>query len=124
MRYVCVEENKVISILAYEPEVPASVSVIAISDEQYKSLEDDVAYFDVVTLTVVSRSQQHLQNKEIERNNAVEREFLNSTDWMVLRQLRQKALGLNTSLTEQEFIELEQQRHDSANRIVTVNTQD
>jgi hypothetical protein len=59
-----------------------------------------------------------LEQKERDVLNAVEREFLNSTDWKVMRHLRQKALGEPTSLTEEQYLELEQQRSDAASRIV------
>jgi len=59
-----------------------------------------------------------LAQKEQEKLNAVEREFLNSTDWKILRHLRQQALDLTTSLTEEQYLELEQQRQAAAARIV------
>jgi hypothetical protein len=46
--------------------------------------------------------------------NAVEREFLRSTDWQILRHIRQKSLNQTTSLTEDQYLTLEQQRADAA----------
>lgn len=45
-------------------------------------------------------------------------EFLASTDWMILRHLRQKALSQKTSLTEAEYLQLEQERANVASRVV------
>jgi glutathione peroxidase-family protein len=124
MRYICVEDNKVISVLEYSPSVPESVAVIEITEQDYENLEKGLAYFDIQSSSIISYPQEHFNNQQIEKNNAAEREFLNSTDWMVLRHLRQKFLGLNTTLSEQQYQELEQRRHESANRIVKINNQD
>jgi predicted nucleotidyltransferase len=53
-----------------------------------------------------------------ELSNGLEREFLNSTDWKILRHIRQKALNITTSLSDEEYIQLEQQREAAAARIV------
>jgi hypothetical protein len=122
MRYVCVEDDKVVSVLSYLPSVPDSVNIIEITDEEYQKLEDQTGYFDISSSSVISYPTEHFELQNIERMNAVEREFLNSTDWMILRHLRQKSLGIETTLSENQFLELEQQRHLSANRIVKINT--
>lgn len=44
--------------------------------------------------------------------------FLADSDWKVLRHIRQKALGEPTTLTEQEYLALEQQRADAASRVI------
>ena len=88
MNYVCIENNLVVSVLNYQPNVPSSVTVVEITDAQADGA------------------------------NGQEREFLNSTDWKVLRHLRQKALNITTSLSDAEYIQLEQQREAAAARIV------
>jgi hypothetical protein len=118
MHYVCLENNAVISILNYEPQAPSSVSVVAISDQDYAKIELQTHRFDIVTKTVVPIDPSILANKTVEQSNAIEREFLNSTDWQVLRHIRQKALGIPTSLTDVEYLTLEQNRNDAASRIV------
>ena len=52
--------------------------------------------------------------------NAEASNFLSSTDWKVIRHLGQKALNITTSLTEQEYLALEQQRQEARQRIVLV----
>lgn len=121
MKYLCLENKTVISILAYEPTVPDSVTVIPITDDQYQKLEDRSAWFDIDSKSIVDHDDSHFQTREILKNNAAEREFLNSTDWMILRHLRQKVLNIETSLTEIEYTDLERQRHDAANRVVQIN---
>lgn len=55
---------------------------------------------------------------EQEKINAEALAFLASTDFKVLRHIRQKALGQTLSLSEQEYLALEQERSDAAARIV------
>ena len=118
MYYVCIENNQVTGIQSYEPAVPNTVSITTITDEQHRQIMDQTHRFDIASRTVISVDSAVLAEKEQYRLNGIEREFLNSTDWKVLRHLRQKALGLPTTLTEDQYIELEQQRQAAAARIV------
>jgi len=118
MHYVCIENDHVSSILSYEPHVPNTISVVTITDTEYNQLNSQTHRFDIPTRTVVAVDASVTAAKAQEQANGVEREFLNRTDWKVLRHLRQKALGLPTTLTEEEYLELEQQRNSAASRIV------
>lgn len=117
MHYVCIENNKVIGIQGYEPAVPSTVTVVEITDEQNQQILEQTHVFDVVSRKVVTVDISILSQKEQEKANAIEREFLNSTDWQVMRHIRQKALGVPTSLTEAEYLALEKNRADAAARI-------
>lgn len=118
MYYVCLENNAVISVLGYEPQVPSSVTVVEISDSDYANIEAETHRFDIASSTVVPVDPSITSRKIQEQNNGIEREFLNSTDWKVLRHIRQKALGIPTTLTEAEYLALEQERNNAANRII------
>ena len=48
------------------------------------------------------------------------RKFLADSDWKVMRHLREKALGQATSLTDQQYIDLEQARATAAAAIVEI----
>jgi hypothetical protein len=118
MHYVCIENNQVSSILNYEPQVPNTVTIVTITDGEYNQIKEQTHRFDVPTQKVVAVDAAILAQKEQDVRNAVEREFLNSTDWKVLRHLRQKALGISTTLSEPEYLQLEQDRNAAAARIV------
>ena len=118
MHYVCIENNAVSSILSYEPNVPNTVTVVTIADSEYNQLVAQTHRFDIATRKVVPVDASILAAKTQEQANAVEQEFLRSTDWKVLRHIRQKALGVPTSLTEPEYLALEQQRAAAAARII------
>jgi hypothetical protein len=53
-----------------------------------------------------------------EETNKAAREFLANSDWKILRHLRQQHLGIATTLSSQEFSELEQERQMAADSIV------
>jgi hypothetical protein len=118
MYYVCIENNQLSGIQSYEPAVPSTVSVVTITDQQHQQILDQTHRFDVPSRTVVSVDSVILAEKEQYRLNGIEREFLNSTDWKILRHLRQKALNVPTTLTDAQYLELEQQRQAAAARIV------
>jgi heme A synthase len=118
MYYVCIENNQVTGIQSYEPAVPSTVSVVTITDQQHQQIMEQTHRFDVASKTVVAVDSAMLAEKEQYRLNGIEREFLNSTDWKILRHMRQKALNVSTTLSEVEFLELEQQRQAAAARIV------
>ena len=118
MHYVCIENNVVSSILNYEPNVPSTVSIVTITDNQLEQIKNETHRFDVATRSVVPVDASVTAAKARDLANAVEQEFLRSTDWKILRHIRQKALGTPTSLSEPEYLALEQQRAAAAARII------
>ncbi len=117
MYYVCIENNQIVSILNYQPSVPGSVSTTEISDSEYNLIENKTHYFNVTTKKVEPLTESQLLEQQTYNENSERKEFLNSTDWKILRHLREKTLGLATSMTEEEFIELENQRQTIAKSI-------
>jgi hypothetical protein len=118
MHYVCIENDQLTGIQSYEPAVPSTVSVVTITDQQHQQILDQTHRFDVPSRTVVAVDSAILAEKEQYRLNGIEREFLNSTDWKILRHMRQQALNVPTTLTDAQYLELEQQRQAAAARIV------
>jgi hypothetical protein len=117
MHYVCIENNLVVSILSYQPNVPSSVAVVEITDAQAAQIAAQTHYFDVASKTVTAVADGIALQRATAVANGQEREFLNSTDWKILRHIRQKALNIATSLSDAEYLQLEQQREDAAARI-------
>lgn len=118
MHYVCIENNTVVGIQSYEPAVPASVTVVPISDHQHQQLIDQTHIFDTVSKSVAAVDTGIISQRQQDILNGIQREFLNSTDWKVLRHIRQKALAITMSLSDAEYKELEQRRQAAADRIV------
>ena len=118
MYYVCIENNKVINILGYQPAVPSTVTLSTITADDYSKVMAQTHVFDISSKSVVPVADSVAAQKAQDAINAQSREFLNSTDWKVLRHLREKALGISLSLTDEEYLALERQREDAAARIV------
>ncbi len=118
MHYVCVENEIIVSILNYQPSVPGSVAVFEITDQQAAQIQAQTHYFDLNSQTVKVVAGDLAAQKSQELSNAEKRELLNSTDWKVLRHIRQKALGIPTTLSDAQYLELEQQRETASQGIV------
>ncbi len=122
MYYVCIEDKLIVSILNYEPAVPTSVTIVEVSDEEYEKISNQTHFFNVENNQIEAYPLIVFEQKENELKNAEHREFLSNTDWKILRHIREKALGITTSLSELEYLELEQQREAAANSYNIINT--
>jgi hypothetical protein len=117
MYYVCIEDNMVVGIQNYQPEVPESVIVVQITDDEHDKLVSQKCTFDIKTKKVLPVDDAKLEEQEQQRMNGINENFLNETDWKVMRHIREKALGQKTSLSEEEYISLEKQRAYAASKI-------
>jgi len=104
---VCIEGDTISGVFNYKPKVTKKSGIIVheISEESFSLLQLGTHYFDIQTKEVVeikddSKTKQKYQN------------FLNDSDWLVLRHMREKFLELPTSLIDSEFRALEQKRQN------------
>ena len=118
MQYILVENNSIIGVQSYEPNVPQSVSVTVITDEEYSKITKGTHYFDIANSRVVAQPQVELDKIKALEQNKIHQHFLHSTDWKVLRHIRQKALNMPTSLSDAEYLDLELERDRHANAII------
>lgn len=116
MYYICVENDHVTGVLNYEPNVPDSVQVTVITDQDYARINQRTHYFDIPTSTVQPYAKSELDKLAAREANVEHQRFLTGTDWKVLRHIREKALGIPTSLSDAEYLdlELERERHAAA----------
>ena len=91
--------------------------MVEITDSQAAQIAAQTHYFDVPSRSVTAVAAGITAQRAADVANGQEREFLNSTDWKILRHIRQKALNISTSLSDAEYIQLEQQREAAAARI-------
>lgn len=110
MYHVCIEDHQVISILNYEPHVPPTVKVVCISDAEYAQIQAHTHYFDVSLLSVQPQPDHVMESRATHHHSQACLRFLKETDWKVLRHIRQLHLGEPTSLTADEYTQLEQER--------------
>lgn len=125
MYYIVIENGGISSILNYEPNVPETHTIVEISDADHESIvTTKTHYFDLIDNTVKSYSQTYIDTeaaKETQRiTNAEKRKFLADSDWKVMRHFREKALGQTTTLTDQQYLDLEQSRATAAAAIVEI----
>lgn len=66
-------------------------------------------------LALKSQTMSFIAQKQI---NEEAEKFLKESDWMVLRHIRQVALNESLSLTQQQYLDLEQERSTKANLII------
>lgn len=118
MYYVCIEDDRVVNVLDYAPEVPVTVTVVTIDDADYQLLSDRSHYFDIPTKSVLPYSTKVIDARAQQQQNKIHQQMLKDSDWQVLRHIRQKALGIPTSLSEAEYLDLELRRNQAANSII------
>ena len=118
MRYICIEDDRISGVLNYEPNVPESVKVVTIDDAEYDKLTQRTHYFDIPTLSVLPYDKSETDKLAAQEANLEHQRFLKASDWKVLRHIREKALGVPTSLSDDEYIELELERERHANAII------
>lgn len=116
MHYVVILDNELSGIMPYEPAVPDEAEVITISDEDFEKLNQRTHYFDLATKSVREDTAEK-DRVATEAANKDHYELLNTTDWKVLRHMRQKALGIETTLSEEEYLDLERARQTAAESI-------
>jgi hypothetical protein len=117
MYYVCVENKRVANILNYKPNAPESVKVIEITTEEHALMVEGTHLFDCEKEKVVQLSGDLLERRQKILKMRSGRSFLQETDWKVLRHIREKALGMETTMTEEEYIALEMERHEVAKKL-------
>ena len=117
MHYVCIEDNLITTILNYVPAAPESVRVVKISDEDNAKILAMTHCFDVKTnkIVPVSPAQSAAFNAASESDKYLA--FLDKTDWKILRHMREIALGVSTSLSEDEYVALEKKRDKAAKMV-------
>lgn len=110
MYYVCIEDDKITSVLSYEPTVPNSVTVYEISDQDHEFLKNRTHYFSIEEKSVKPNPKQVMDEMALEKEKDKARGNLSSTDWKVLRHIREKTLNIPTTLSESQYLELEYNR--------------
>jgi hypothetical protein len=118
MYYICIEDDRVISVLDYAPNVPDTVIVKEIDSLDFERLTSRTHYFDIPTMSVMTYSTEVLDRRSQAELNKEYEKLLSSTDWKVMRHIREKALGMPTSLSDAEYVELEQQRQTASESII------
>ena len=103
-----VEHNHNKGLRIYETET----ALYALAD--YEVVQDG----QIVDISGNPEYQAEFARQEQERINQEARDFLNQTDWLVIRHRDQLALGIPTSLTEEEFRQLLLDRQAARDKVI------
>lgn len=122
MHYLCVENDQIIGVFNFEPNVPESVTVYPVTDEENRAVQEGTRYFDLETRKIVPVSAEVTEERRKRKAGLNGKVFLSDTDWMVLRHIREKALGEPLSMTEEEYLDLERRRQKVAKELSFVPT--
>lgn len=120
--YIVYDSNRdSVSVINYEPNVPSDIKIIEISETEKFGMDQGIYYFDKTNQTVIKKALTEIQSegltKKTQQENAQHQDFLNSTDWKVLRHIREIALNQSTTLSQEEYIDLEKERSEAAKSI-------
>lgn len=111
IKYVLVEEGRVIAVIDYMPNTPDTVTVYQIPKEDHDSIMSQTHFFNPVSGKVepvdVGVTNRRLAIAARDSGKA----YLQETDWIVLRHIREIALKLPTTLSDEEYVALETKRH-------------
>ena len=102
MKYIVQDaegKKMIMSVASSIPQLPEGFKVLGLADE----LPEAMAEMETQAIS--------------EKEKAEARQFLNQSDWKILRHIRQRALGIELSLSEEEYLALEQQRAEAAAKI-------
>lgn len=118
IKYVLVEDSRVIGIIDYKPNTPDSVTVYPIPKEDHDSIMGQTHFFDPVTgkVTPVAPAFTNRRLAIAARDDG--KAYLQETDWIVMRHIREIALGFPTTLSNDEYIALETKRHTVAKALI------
>lgn len=109
--------GKVVSVLDYAPNVPDTVNVVVITDDEFTKLDNLELVFNPQTMKLEMPSKDVMEyNKKVANSNEA-LIFLKSTDWMIMRHQREKTLNIKTSLTDIEILELERKRWEASLKV-------
>ena len=116
MKYIIVQNNQI--VYQYEADQPQAFGG-SWSAEYSQHLEIDPSIqFPKLVDGVVVEDEEKKQQYEAQIQSQEALNFLNTTDWKVIRHRDQQALGVPTSMTEEQFQELLEQRQSARDSII------
>ena len=123
MNYLLIENDKCVGVCDYEPNVGNdNIQVITYSGNipQERLIYVDGKVADMNNYTFIN-GKYVKKTKAIENllnTNDEAKHYLNDTDWLVIRNRDQLALGQTTSLTNEQYLDLLTKRQAARERVV------
>lgn len=121
MLFIIIENNKIVSKLDYKPNVPENTNIIEYTEnipKEFIVLIDgkicdsrDYIFYQGKYITATDEIKEQIRiNKEA-------KDFLTNTDWKVLRHLEQQEKNTSTSLTQEDYQALLNERQKFREKI-------
>lgn len=106
---VCVVSDtlEVVGVYDYKPEVPETIKICKILKTDYQNLMAGTHKFDASSETCIEVKPEIDELKRQKYKN-----YLIDSDWIVMRHMREKFLGLPTTLSDSEFLAFETKRQN------------
>jgi len=135
MKAIIYKTNKIISVInnvidytdtyikgdQHIEGLSSDIQVMFVSDETEIIFDEDKRKDDkknTAISTLVDIKPESDTKKQQEQKNSDNRQFLDSSDWKIIRHLGQKAMGIQTSMSEEEYLQLEKERQ-SIREVIT-----
>ena len=123
MNYLLIENEKLVGVCDYEPNVgDDDIQVITYSGNIPR---ERIIYVDGKVADM--NTYVFINGKYVKKTKAIEnllntndeaKHYLNDTDWLVIRHRDQLALGQTTSLTNEQYLDLLAKRQAARERVV------
>lgn len=123
MYYVLIENNEFRGVSDYKPNIGNDdVEVIEYDGIIPKSnmtiFEGELVDRESLTFINGRFIKRDYELEKQQELNKESRKYLNETDWLVLRHQDQIALGLDTSLKNEEYLDLLQKRQEARSQVI------
>ena len=123
MNYILIENDELVSVCDYIPNIGNdNITVIPYS---CNIPQERILYINGHIED--SKNYLYVNGKYIRKTNNIEntvntnseaRKYLNNTDWLVIRHRDQLELNQETSLTQEEYIDLLEKRQQARERVI------
>jgi len=123
MNYLLIENKTLVGVLNYRPNISGdNVQIIEYSGS---IPQDRILYID--EKIVDGKDYIFVNGKYVKNTNAISdialrnngaRGFLANTDWLVMRHRDQLELGIETSLTQEQYLDLLNKRQEARKKVV------
>ena len=123
MNYLLIENNQLVCVCGYKPNISDdNIQIIeyagSIPAERILYIDGQIADSNDYIILNGKYVKNTAAVAELVNTNREAKKYLNNTDWIVLRHRDQVDSGLETSLTQEQYIDLLNKRQAARERVV------
>ncbi len=105
MYFVCVDNDlNFAGVYDYKPNIPSELTLKEISEQDFLKLQSGDFTYDGASgqIQPIEKSEPSISEKY--------KFYLDDSDWLILRHMREKFLKIKTTLSDKQFLALERKR--------------